>query len=261
MHYCDSHAHLTSSALYDTLDKVLANAEAAGVNLIINICTDKDSLDKGLLLAKRCPWIYNAASTHPHDVEQEGELLFPTMSQAARSGDLVAVGEIGLDYHYHHSSPEIQQHFLRQYFHLALECKLPVIIHCREAFADFFRILDADYVVSNKPAPGVLHCFTGTIAEAEQVLKRDWYISISGIVTFKKSAELREVAKMVPLDRLLIETDAPYLAPQSHRGKPNEPAFLPETAEVIASVKGISLAELANATYQNTCRLFGIESL
>lgn len=254
----DSHAHLTSSALYEDIDTVLSNAQAAGIQRIVNICTNKESLENGLCLSERCPWIYNAAATHPHDVEKEGELLFPTMSQAARSGSIVAVGEIGLDYHYQHSSPEMQQHFLRKYFHLALECKLPVIIHCREAFADFFRILDEEYVVDSKHAPGVLHCFTGTVADAEQVLNRDWYLSISGIVTFKKSSELREVAKLVPLDRLLIETDAPYLAPQSHRGKRNEPAFLAETAAVIASVKGISLEKLVQATNQNAHIFFDL---
>lgn len=256
--YCDSHAHLTSSPLFHRLDAVLANAQAANITQIINICTDQNSLEKGLELAKNNPWIFNAAATHPHDVEKEGEDLFPIMSQAALLGKIVAVGEIGLDYHYMHSSKEVQKQFLRRYLQLAIESHLPVIIHCREAFSDFFNILDTEYKIGGNYGPGVLHCFTGTLAEAEQVLKRDWYLSLSGIVTFKKSAELREVAKIVPLERLLIETDAPYLAPQSHRGKENEPAFLPETAEVIATVKGISLAELAHATLQNTCRLFKI---
>jgi TatD DNase family protein len=254
--YCDSHAHLTSSSLFEQLDAVIAAAQAAGVNQIINICTDKDSLEKGILLSKQHPWISNTAATHPHDAEAEGEQQLPFFTQAARNGDIVAIGETGLDYHYNHSSKEMQQKYLRSYLQLALEYRLPVVIHCREAFADFFKILDEEYMVNSKHAPGVLHCFTGTLEEAKQVLKRGWYLSLSGIVTFKKSEELRDVAKLVPLDRLLIETDAPYLAPQSFRGKPNQPAYLPETAAAVASAKGLSVEKLAAATYQNTCALF-----
>lgn len=256
VHFTDSHAHLTSSSLKDDLEGVLSRAQAAGVNRIVNICTDAESLESGLKLAKKYPWIYNAASAHPHDVEKDGQHIYSVITQQAHTGNLVAIGETGLDYHYEHSSKPIQQEFLRKFLRLALQLQLPVIIHCREAFADFFQILDEEYVVSGKHAPGVLHCFTGSISEAEQVLKRDWYISLSGIITFKKSTELREIARMVPLDRLLIETDAPYLAPQSKRGHPNEPSYLPETAQTIASVKGISLAELAQVTQQNTQRLF-----
>ena len=254
--YCDSHAHLTSSALFEQVDAVITAAQAAGVNQIINICTDQASLEKGILLSKQYPWIYNTAATHPHDAEADGEQQLPFFTQAARNGDIVAIGETGLDYHYNHSSKEMQQKYLRSYLQLALECRLPVVIHCREAFVDFFKILDEEYVVNGKHAPGVLHCFTGTLDEAKQVLDRGWYLSLSGIVTFKKSEELREVARIAPLDRLLIETDAPYLAPQSFRGKPNQPAYLPETAAAVAAAKGISVEQLAKATFQNARALF-----
>lgn len=257
--YFDSHAHLTSKSIYERgIDEVLVNAQAVGVTKIVNICTDEETLMKGLDLAKVYPWVYNVASTTPHDVDKEGELLFPLMAKHARNGDLVAVGETGLDYYYDHSKPETQQKFLRKYLHLALECHLPVVIHCRDAFADFFAIIDQEYVVNGKHAPGVLHCFTGTLAEAEEVIKRGWYLSLSGIVTFKRSEELREVAKMVPLDQLLIETDTPYLAPQSKRGKMNEPAYVVETAQKIAEVKGISVEELAKATKENAELFFRI---
>lgn len=232
----------------------------ANVRHIVNICTDRSSLKDGLALAQRHPWVVNAGATTPHDVATEGEELFPLFAECARSGQLVAVGETGLDYFYEHSDRQLQQTFLRRYLTLAQECNLPVIIHCREAFADFFQILDAHYTRNGRHDPGVLHCFTGTCAEAEQVLERGWYLSLSGIVTFKKSEELRQVARLVPLDRLLIETDAPYLAPQSHRGKVNEPAFLPEIAAVIAETKQVSIAEVAAATYLNACRLFGLEA-
>lgn len=258
MTFCDSHAHLTSSSLYEHINTILENAQRANVKQIINICTDEDSLKKGLALAKQYPWIYNTAACHPHDAEARGEQLLPLIARSAHNGELVAIGETGLDYHYNHSSPEVQQHVLRCHLQLALKCRLPVVIHCREAFTDFFKILDEEYIVDHKHASGVLHCFTGTIHEAEQVLERGWYLSLSGIVTFKKSTELREVAKLVPLDRLLIETDAPYLSPQSKRGELNQPANLPETAQAIADAKGISLGELTSATYNNANTFFNL---
>lgn len=254
--FIDSHAHLTSSSVYEHVQDVLTRAHQAGVQAVVNICTNPLSLERGLELSQRYPWIYQAAATTPHDVEKEGEEVFDIMASTARKGQLKAVGETGLDYYYEHSNRQIQKVFLRRYLQLALECQLPVVIHCREAFADFFEIIDADYCVQGRHAPGVLHCFTGTLAEAEEVLKRGWMLSLSGIVTFKKSQELQQVAREIPLEQLLIETDTPYLAPQSHRGKPNEPAFLVETAAFIAHLKQISVEEVAQATAQNAKRLF-----
>jgi TatD DNase family protein len=256
--YIDSHAHISKPDLMPHIDQMLARAKDAGIDAIVNICTDQPSLQYGLELANKYPWVYNAAATPPHDVLEDGEKMFPVMAQHARQGDLVAVGETGLDYFYHTETKELQHHFLRKYLQLALECKLPVVIHCRDAFADFFQILDEEYQVNGRHAPGVLHCFTGTVAEAEEVLKRGWYLSLSGIVTFKKSETLREVAKMVPLNQLLIETDTPFLAPQSKRGKANEPAFLAETAQFIADQKLISLQELAAATSANAKQFYKI---
>lgn len=248
--FTDSHAHLTSESLYPHADALIARAKSARVETIVNICTNESTLQRGLELAKRYNSIHNTAATTPHDVDREGESFFPLVVKHVK--ELVAIGETGLDYHYSHSAHETQKKFLRRYLHLALEHSLPVVIHCRDAFADFFEIIDSDY----RNAPGVLHCFTGTLQEAEGVLNRGWYLSLSGIVTFKKSQELREVAKMTPLNRLLIETDAPYLAPQSKRGLQNEPAFLPETAQVIAEAKGVELEQLTQATTENAKRLF-----
>jgi len=148
---------------------------------------------------------------------------------------------------------KVQQLFLKRYLHLAAETQLPVIFHCREAFEDLFAIADLEYP---KRAPAILHCFTGTMAEAEEVIERGWHLSLSGIVTFKKSEALRQVAKEIPLSQLLIETDSPYLAPQSRRGQQNEPSFLPETAACIAAVKNISLEEVVRATSENAAQLF-----
>ena len=191
----DSHAHLGADDLFENIDEVLARAKNAGISEIVNICTNLVTLERGLALRKKFPWIYNAAATTPHDVEKEGEEVFPHIAYHAIKGDLNAIGETGLDYHYTHSAPEIQKLYLRRYLRLALECQLPVVIHCRDAFTDFFEILDQEYTIGGKHAPGVLHCFTGTVAEAEAVISRGWFLSLSGIVTFKKSEMLREVAK------------------------------------------------------------------
>ena len=200
--------------------------------------------------------MFNAAATTPHDVEKEGELFFPMVEKCATEGKLVAIGETGLDYHYHHSPIETQRRFMIRYFELAVKTHLPVIFHCRDAFDDLFALADQHY--SKRPA--VLHCFTGTLEEAKACLDRGWFISMSGIVTFKKSQLLREVAAYVPLDRLFIETDTPYLAPQSKRGKTNEPSYIDEVAQVIAQTKGISLDQLAEATKGNAVKFFSLTS-
>ncbi|HEX2578993.1 MAG TPA: TatD family hydrolase [Rhabdochlamydiaceae bacterium] len=248
----DSHAHLTAPSAYDHVDEILERAEQKKLKAIVNICTDPASLDKGIQLSGRHPWIFNAAATTPHDVEKEGELFFPAVEEKAREGKLIAIGETGLDYHYHHSLISAQKAYLIRYFALALAAKLPVIFHCREAFKDLFELADHHY----QGRPAVLHCFTGTLEEAKGCLERGWMISISGIITFKKSTLLKEVAAYVPLDRLLIETDTPYLAPESKRGKSNEPSYIEETVKVLAQVKGISLEEMAEATARNAFQFF-----
>jgi len=254
----DSHAHLTSDVLFENIDEILKRAQEVGVSSIVNICTDVKTLERGLELQKNHPWIYNAAATTPHDVVEEGEVVFPIIEKAAWIGDLVAIGETGLEYFYYPETKETQKKFFIRYLHLALDTQLPIIIHCRDAFDDLFEIIDAEYRVEGRHAPGVLHCFTGNLAEAENVLSREWYLSLSGIVTFKRSEELREVAKMVPIEKLLIETDSPYLAPQSKRGKQNEPSLIVETAQLIADIKGISLESLVEQTAHNAQMFFSI---
>lgn len=253
--FIDTHAHLTSEQLHADVEAILVRAKSAGLKKIVNICTDVKSLEAGLAVHEKHPWIFNTAATTPHDVEKEGDTFFPLVERCALERQLIAIGETGLDYFYEHSNRKTQQAFLQRYFALALQVKLPLIFHCRDAFEDLFAMADQEY----REAPAVLHCFTGSRDEAKKVLDRGWYISLSGIVTFKKSEGLREVAKFVPLDRLLIETDAPYLAPQSHRGQRNEPAFLIETAAIIAHAKGISLAELAQLTTENAKRFFSFD--
>ncbi|OJU80719.1 MAG: hydrolase TatD [Chlamydia sp. 32-24] len=246
--YIDSHAHLSCETLADLVDSFAKRAKDANVAAIINICTDKKSFEKGLEIANKYPWVYNTAATPPHTIEEEGEKFFPLFKEAAKNKQIVALGEFGLDYYYEHSPKEIQKKFLVKYFHLAQEYNLPVVIHCRNAFDDFFEILDQEY-----KGQGVLHCFTGTLEEAKKVIDRGWYLSLSGIVTFKKSLDLQEVAKYVPLEQLLIETDSPYLAPQSKRGKQNEPSYIVEIAHFVANLKKLD-SNLFNHQMKNNLK-------
>lgn len=252
--FIDSHAHLTGPDVIDHVEEMLQRAEQHGIKAIVNVCTDQASLDKGLALAKRHRWIFNAAAATPHDVAKIGDSFFPFVARLAREGGLIAIGETGLDYHYEHSPKDLQKEHLLKYVELAIETKLPLIFHCRDAFEDLEDL--TQNLTRGKDFPAVLHCFTGTLEEAKTCLKRGWMISMSGIVTFKNSASLRDVAKYIPLDRLLIETDTPYLAPLSKRGKMNEPGYVVETAALIAGLKGISTEELGHATARNAAQFF-----
>jgi TatD DNase family protein len=248
--YIDSHAHLTSPQVVDHVEEMLQRAQQHKVEKIVNICTDEETLKKGLILSERHPWVFNAAATTPHDVAKEGASFFPIVEHHAK--ELVALGETGLDYHYQHSPQEVQKKFLQKYFDLAQKVKRPLIFHCRDAFSDLFEMADASY----SGLPAILHCFTGSIEEARKCLARGWLISFSGIITFKKSEALREVVAYVPLDRMVIETDTPYLAPQSKRGKLNEPGYIGEVAAAIAHIQQISVEEVAKATSSNASQFF-----
>lgn len=253
--WIDSHAHLGDDALFSSWQDVLERAKLAGLEAIVNICTDQKTLERGMVLQKSHPQVplVLAAATTPHDVEKEGDTFFPQVAKAASENKLLAIGETGLDYYYEHSPKDLQKKHLIQYFHLAIREQLPVIFHCRDAFSDLFTLADSEY----QSPRAVLHCFTGTMEEARQVLDRGWYLSLSGILTFKKSHHLREVAEYVPLDRLFIETDAPYLAPQTKRGLCNEPAFVVETAKVLSEIKKVSLETVAKQTAKNARAFFG----
>jgi TatD DNase family protein len=248
--FVDSHAHLTGPTVIDHVEEMLERAEQHQVRAIVNICTDQASLEKGFALVKRHRWVFNAAAATPHDVEKIGETFFPIVARYAREGGLIAIGETGLDYHYEHSPKDLQKEHLARYLELAIETKLPVIFHCRDAFQDLFNLTEGE------DFSAVLHCFTGTLEEAKKCLERGWMVSLSGIVTFKNSAALREVARYVPLDQLLIETDTPYLAPLSKRGKMNEPGYVIEIAETIAQEKGVSVEEVGMATARNAAQFF-----
>lgn len=251
MTFIDSHVHLTDPAFKGEEDVLISRALVAGVGHLVVICTGREVTESALKLKKRYPHQLSiVAGTTPHEAGTLGQIDFPYFEALGREGKLVALGESGLDYHYEHSPREDQKRWLHRYLQLAQELMLPIVIHCREAFEDLFSIID-QYQVR-----GILHCFTGNMEEAKGVIERGWYLSLSGIVTFKKSVELQEVAKVVPLSQLLIETDAPYLAPQTKRGQRNEPSFLPEVAQKISDLRGIKLSELGEATAHNAREAF-----
>lgn len=251
----DSHAHITFPQYAPSeRTEILARAVTAGVTHIMNVATDEPSLRESfdLTLPPNLK-LYVAAATHPHDLKGAEDPLFETISSLAKSGKLSAIGETGLDFfHAPHTRIEQEYSFMR-YAELATETNLPLIVHCRNAFPALIPLLQT----ITKLPKGVLHCFTGTKEEAEAVLDLGWYLSFSGIITYKKSDELRHVAAFVPLERLLIETDAPYLPPEPFRGKRNEPALITATAKALATIKNISFDEVATATCDNGCALFG----
>ena len=253
--FIDSHAHLTldDTFSFSKTEEILKRAKKANIKTIINICTNLFSLEKGIELAKKHRSVFTAAATPPHDTEKEEKSFFSLVEKYAKEKKIVAIGETGLDYYYKYSKKETQKAFFEKYLSLAKDLSLPVIIHCREAFNDLFEITK-----KYMPFPAVLHCFTGTNEEAKKALENGWYISFSGIITFKNSNALREVVKIVPLEKMLIETDSPYLAPQKYRGGGNEPAYLIETAKEIAKIKNVEIDKVARITSKNARSFFKI---
>ena len=250
----DSHAHIDDERFDADRDEVVARALAAGVSLIVNIGADMASSARSVALAEKYPGIYAAVGMHPHDSQDMKENDYRQLEQWANHPKVVAIGEIGLDYHYDLSPRSVQKEvFLRQ-LDLARKTGKPFIIHEREAHADMLDIIRN----AARGLNGVFHCFSGSVETAREYLKMGFYISVAGPVTFPKSVKTKEVAKAVPLDRLLVETDSPYLTPQPFRGKRNEPAHVRLVAEEIANLRDISLAELAETTTANVRRLFNI---
>lgn len=258
--FIDSHAHLDVPNYDADRAEVIARAQAAGVELMLEIAGSdigKGSLPNGLRLAEEHPFIYAAVGLHPHEASLYDESLEAQLMTAAQHPKVIGWGEIGLDYHYDHSPREVQRHVFARQLELARQVQLPAIIHTREAEDDTLAILREHWAQSGgAEIGGIIHCFTSTQALADAALAMGFSISFSGVVTFKAAEELRAVARNVPLDRLLIETDCPFLAPVPHRGKRNEPAFVVETARKLAELKGVSVAEIAQVTTANFKRLF-----
>jgi TatD DNase family protein len=262
--FIDSHAHLDGKRFDEDREQVIARAREAGIEAIlaIGIGDGPGTLDCAVKLADRYPGIYATTGVHPHEAELAKESDFAEMEQLARHPKVIAWGEIGLDYFYDHSPREVQASVFSRQMELARAAKLPIIIHCRasegseNAWDETIRLVGEQWRSSG--LGGILHCFTGTLAHANAALDFGFMISFAGNLTFPKAQPLRDVAKQIPLDRLLIETDSPFLAPMPHRGKRNEPAFVKETARVLGEIRGISTEEVGARTSQNFYRFFSL---
>ncbi|OEU77145.1 MAG: radical SAM protein [Desulfuromonadales bacterium C00003107] len=251
----DTHAHLDNGRFEADRPQVIEAAKTAGVNHILTIGCDLDSSRASVELAASYPEIYAAVGIHPHAAREATDEAMIELKALAQQDKVVAIGEMGLDYYRDHCPHDIQQTAFRRQITLAIELGLPIIVHDREAHQDVLRILQEEQA---QQVGGVLHCFSGDLAMAKACIELDFYISFPGTLTYPANQALRDVAEAISTDHLLLETDCPYLAPQSRRGKRNEPAFVRETAEELARIKGLSLEDIARTTCLNAFRLFGI---
>jgi TatD DNase family protein len=250
----DSHAHLDFSEFASELDQVVERARAAGVGRIVTISTSVRKFPDLQAIAEYYDDVFCSIGTHPHNAAEESTVTIDDLFGPAKHPKVVAIGEAGLDYHYDHSPRDAQERSFRMHIRVARETKLPLVIHAREADDDITRILEEE---SGKGAfPFVLHCFTGGPELARRAVALGGYISFTGILTFKNSDVLRAIATSLPEDRILVETDAPYLAPGKWRGKRNEPAYVVETARVLAEIRGVLPGAVAETTTENFFRLF-----
>ena len=249
----DSHCHLDYPDFAD-LDETVRRAGVAGVETMLTIGTSMKKFDGVLAVAEAQDNIFCTVGVHPHEAGKEDLVTVAGLLDHAKHPKIVGFGETGLDYFYEHSPREIQKESFRRHLTAAREEKLPAIVHTRDAEDDTLDVLASE--MEQGAFPGLIHCFSATADFAKRAVDMGLYISVSGIITFKKADALREAVAEVPLDRLLVETDAPYLAPVPHRGKPNEPAFTKLTAEKLAEIKGVSFDEIAKATTDNFFRLF-----
>jgi TatD DNase family protein len=250
----DSHCHLDFPDFADDLDAVVGRARAAGVERMITIGAQLARAERVVEIAERYDDVFFTVGTHPHEAAGEGAGDFAAMRQLARHPKCVGIGEAGLDYHYDYAPRDVATRIFRGQIALARELDLPLVIHARDADDDIAAILTDEMGQGRFSA--LLHCFTSSRALAETALDLGLSISFSGVVTFKKSEGLRAIARDVPLDRILVETDAPYLAPTPHRGRRNEPAFVVATASVVAEARGLKFEALAAATRANTLSVF-----
>jgi len=249
----DSHAHLDDRAFDADRAEALERARQAGVSLLLAIGSGDGppDLEAALRLAEAIPWVYATVGVHPHEASKGDRAALQKLAALCRRPQVLAVGEIGLDYHYDHSPREAQREVFAAQLEIAAQAGKPVVIHTREAWPDTMALLR-----ERPPRAGIMHCFTGDYEQAREALDLGFHISFAGILTFPKARELRETAARLPLDRLLIETDSPYLAPVPYRGRRNEPAWVVETARALAAARGISMEEVAAATSSNFSGLF-----
>jgi TatD DNase family protein len=251
----DTHVHLNAEQFNDDLQQVIERAKAEGVSKMVVVGFDRPTITKAMELCEAYEFLYASVGWHPVDaIDMKAEDL-DWLRELSSHPKVVALGEMGLDYHWDKSPKEIQKDVFRKQIQLAKEVKLPIIIHNREATADIIEILKAE---GAHEVGGIMHCFSGSAETAMECLDMNFYISLGGPVTFKNAKKPKEVAVAVPLDRLLIETDCPYLAPHPYRGKRNEPGYVKLVAEQIAELKGVTYEEVAKATRANAEKLFDL---
>ncbi|MEW5323387.1 TatD family hydrolase [Geobacillus thermoleovorans] len=252
----DTHAHLNAVQYEEDLEQVIERARDEGVSHIVVVGFDRPTIDRAIELAERYPFIYAAIGWHPVDAIEMTDDDLQMIEHLAAHRKVVALGEMGLDYHWDKSPKDVQQEVFRQQIRLAKKVKLPIIIHNREATADILKILQEENAAE---VGGIMHCFSGSVEVAKQCMDMNFLISLGGPVTFKNAKKPKEVAKEIPLSHLLIETDCPYLTPHPFRGKRNEPSYVKYVAEAIAQIKNISFAEVAETTAENAKKLFAID--
>jgi TatD DNase family protein len=248
----DSHCHLDFADLASEREAIIARARSAGVETLLTISTRLDEFSGVRAIAEAHDDIWCSVGAHPHEAKDHTALTSEQLVALAAHPKVIGIGETGLDFHYDLSPRDVQESVFRTHIEASRKTSLPLIIHAREADREIARMLDKE-----RPPPGVMHCFSSSRELAEEAVALGFYISISGIVTFRNAAELRAIVRNLPLDRLLVETDAPYLAPVPYRGKRNEPAFVTATAATVAELKGLELEHLAAMTSANFFRLFG----
>jgi TatD DNase family protein len=265
--FVDSHAHLDGKQFSSDREQVIARAREAGVRTMVAIGNGDGppQLDAGIVLADQYPFLYATIGIHPHEARLASDHAYEQMERLARHPKVIAWGEVGLDYYYEHSAREIQKQVFVRQMELAAAAKLPIVIHCRpsdnseNAWEDCLQLLEEQW--ARKGIGGILHCFTGSWPHAKRALDMGFMISFAGNVTFPKAQQIRDAVAEVPLERMLIETDCPYLAPIPYRGKRNEPAYVKETARKLGELRGLSMDDMGEQTARNFYNFFKISEM
>lgn len=252
--YCDSHAHLDDRRFEDDRDTIFQELSAHGVGLIVNIGCDLPSSERSVALAEKYPFVYAAVGSHPDDADHVNGKLLDQYRRLAQHKKVVAIGEIGLDYYYDDVPREIQLNAFEEQMELAESLNLPVIVHMRDATEDALAV-----VARHPNVKGVFHCFSGSVETAQWLVAHGWYVGFTGVVTFKNARKAVEVVEAIPIERILTETDCPYMSPEPHRGKRNDSRNIPLIAAKIAEIKGMTAEKVGRITTENVKRLFNIE--